>query len=106
MKKFINDPKMMIRCLFLTSILMFISIFTLNSKVMSIFMTIWIINVFHCLHLSITRTTTVENILNSVSKQIDESRGGKKVLYFITIPFMVVGMLVVGLQILCLMIFM
>jgi len=98
----LSDFTFMIKVLVVTSILMFISIFTVMPKVIGFFLLIWVANVFWNLKLLLNSSGLgLADFTNSVGSKINEARTEKKhfqkALYFITIPMMTIGMIMVGL---------
>lgn len=98
----LKDFQVMIKILIVTSILMFISIITCHPKIIGFFLLLWVINVFWCLKLTLNFSGYGFGIIeSSINIKIDEARENNnhflKGLYYITIPMMAIGMIMVAL---------
>jgi len=101
----LRDTTLMIKALIITSILMLFSLLIAPPKIIGTFLLIWVINVFWIVNLVFDSSGLgIEDIGNSVCAKIDEASANKKYfqkgLYYVTIPMMAIGMIMVALIIL------
>jgi len=101
----LKDTTLMIKVLIVTSTLMFFSLFIAPPKIIGVFLLLWVINVFWIVKLLFTSSGLgIEDFGNDICTKIDEASANKKYfqkgLYYVTIPMMAIGMLMVALIIL------
>ena len=101
----LKDTMLMIKVLIITSILMYFSLFIAPPKIIGTFLLLWVVNVFWIVKLLFDSSGLgIEDFGNSVCAKIDEANVNKKYfqkgLYYITIPMMAIGMIMVALIIL------
>jgi len=101
----LKDTALMIKVLIITSTLMFFSLFIAPPKIIGAFLLLWVVNVFWIVKFLFDSSRLgIEDFGNSVCAKIDEARGNKKYfqkgLYYVTIPMMAIGIIMVALIIL------
>jgi len=101
----LKDSMFMIKVLIVTSILMFLSLFLAPPKVIGLFLLLWVVNVFWILKLLFSSYGLgLGDFEKDIYAKIDEASTNKKYfqkgLYYITIPMMAIGLIMVALIIL------
>ena len=96
----LKNRKFMVKVLIATSVLMFFSLFTCTSKVIGVFISLWVITVFWNLYLMMSGTNlTLKGFVNSIDKEIDKAKNERKTIketfYYAIIPTMIMGLIVV-----------
>lgn len=102
--KYIYDPKIMIRVLIVTSLIMFFSLFVPSNKLVAITMLIFLLNVLWVFHIIFgVSKSFVEGIVNNAQdKAHNAGANGQRFLqgtYSIAIPMCAVGLIIVFLMI-------
>ena len=104
--KTLKNPQKMINVLIVTSILMVLSVFIPNTKVLGTTLTIWILNIGWVMWLLLGDSIKLSNLIDSHDRKINEAKDDKRHfevgIRFIALPMVVIGVITIFMQILML----